>query len=148
MIIWGTRGREIKKGTGLFHCPQCDSERDYTKFRVSTYFTLYFIPLFPIRTHGEYVQCGGCKGQFKPEVLEYEPPSQSDRLLHTIRTDLENGTPLEMARTKLVNQGAAPDVAARMITAAAGDKTARCAACNLSFVTGIDRCSACGEALA
>ena len=36
-----------------------------------TWFTLYFLPIFPIGTKGYYVECQECAGTFKPEVLAY-----------------------------------------------------------------------------
>lgn len=70
MIIWGWKSREKRIGTGSFYCLSCGAENDYTHYRVSQYFTLYFIPLFPMSTLGEYVQCSRCTRQFAPEVLD------------------------------------------------------------------------------
>jgi hypothetical protein len=147
MIIWGSRGREIEQASGQFHCPQCESEQRYQHLRVATSFTLYFIPLFETEHHGDYIKCGQCNGQFKPAVLEYKPPSQAERVLHSIRADLENGTPVQMARTKLLNAGVEAAVAEKLVSVAAGDKQARCGACDLSFVEGVVRCSMCGGSL-
>jgi hypothetical protein len=69
MIIWGSRAREKQISTGTFHCPSCRASSAYSHQRVSRYFTLYFIPLFPTDTLGEYVRCMRCAGQFKPLVL-------------------------------------------------------------------------------
>jgi len=44
MIIWGWKSREKRIGTGSFYCLSCGAENDYTHYRVSQYFTLYFIP--------------------------------------------------------------------------------------------------------
>lgn len=147
MIIWGSTGREIEKQSGQFHCPQCDSEENYKQLRVATYFTLYFIPLFETAHHGDYVQCRRCKGQFNPAVLEYKPPSPAERMLHSIRIDLENGTPVEMARTKLLNAGVEQDVANKLVEVAAGEKQTRCGTCNITFIEGVARCSVCGSSL-
>ncbi len=147
MIIWGWRGREIEQASGQFHCPQCESEQPYQHLRVATYFTLYFIPLFETTHHGDYVKCRRCNGQYKTAVLDYEPPSHVERLLGSVRSDLESGTPIEMARTKLLNANVGPEVADKLVTFAAGDKLVRCGACNLSFVEGVARCSACSGPL-
>ena len=74
MIIYGSRNREKELGTGHFHCPKCDDERDYVHKRVARYFTLFFIPLFPIKTVGEYGECQGCGRAFKPLVLQGAVP--------------------------------------------------------------------------
>lgn len=147
MIIWGSRGREIETDSGRFHCPQCDAERHYTLIRVATYFTLYFIALFETQHHGDYVRCDRCHGQFRPEVLDYEPPSSGERALQSVRADLDGGTPLQMARTKLVNAGVEPEVAQRLVAAAAGEPTNVCVTCDLTYVKDVPRCSGCGATL-
>jgi hypothetical protein len=69
VIIWGARNREKRMAEGRFFCPHCRQEAPYHAMRVSKYFTLYFIPLFPIQKLGEYVRCVLCQTNFKPEVL-------------------------------------------------------------------------------
>jgi hypothetical protein len=73
MIIWGSTGKEKEIAAGRFFCPRCMAQCGYRHIRVSNYFTLYFIPLFPTETLGDYVQCRQCLGQFKPEVLRIPP---------------------------------------------------------------------------
>lgn len=69
MIIWGSRARQKQIGTGTFYCPKCRRDSTYSHLRVSRYFTLYFIPLFPTQTLGEAVACQTCAGQFNPTIL-------------------------------------------------------------------------------
>lgn len=69
MIIWGSKARQKALGTGSFYCPGCRDHTGYTHLRVSRYFTLYFIPLFPTATLGELVRCDRCNGDYKPAVL-------------------------------------------------------------------------------
>jgi len=71
MIIFGTRGRLIKKGEGNFYCPSCKETQEYQLKRSASYFTLFFIPLFQIRNHGEIVECQNCKTIYKPDILNY-----------------------------------------------------------------------------
>jgi hypothetical protein len=52
-----------------------------------------------------------------------------------------------MARTKLANAGIEPEVAERLVAAAAEDGQRTCNTCNLSFVRSVLRCSACGASL-
>jgi hypothetical protein len=147
MIIWGWRGREIEQTSGQFYCPQCDSEQNYQHLRVATYFTLYFIPLFETEHHGDYVQCRTCRGQFKLEVLDYKPPSNVERMLLAIRSDLISGTPIQMGKTKLLHAGIEEEVAEKIISAVAGENQRRCSSCNLTFVKEVSRCSSCGANL-
>lgn len=73
MIIWGWRNRDIQVAAGTFFCPGCQAHSAYTLQRVSRYFTLYFIPLFPTQTHGEYVSCLRCRGNYRTSVLSLTP---------------------------------------------------------------------------
>ncbi len=70
MIIYGTRGREVVIDGGEFHCPNCDREEEYDLMAIKTYFTLYFIPIFPVSTAGTFVKCLACEGEFKESVLD------------------------------------------------------------------------------
>ena len=71
MIIFGSRGRIVKKAEGNFYCPNCREDREYQKKRSASYFTLFFIPLFQIRNHGEFIECQHCKSKYQPGILEY-----------------------------------------------------------------------------
>jgi hypothetical protein len=73
MIIWGSRAREKQIATGTFYCPSCHASGAYSHQRIARYFTLYFIPLFPTETLGEYIRCMRCSGEFKPVVLTMTP---------------------------------------------------------------------------
>lgn len=79
MIIWGSRGMTSVKGSGKFHCFSCGSEQDYVLKKVEKYFTLYFIPLFPLETLGEYVECKQCRNTFNPKALNYDPQAENAR---------------------------------------------------------------------
>lgn len=73
LIIWGTRGVESVIKQGRFFCPTCGPETRFRQKRVRRFFTLYFIPLIPLDTVGQFVECGSCAGTFKVEVLSYDP---------------------------------------------------------------------------
>lgn len=69
MIIFGTRGITSTLKEGTFSCPQCESNQAYRHRQVRKFFTLYFIPLIPLDTAGDYVECQRCKGTFVSRVL-------------------------------------------------------------------------------
>ena len=69
MIVWGSRDREKKLGAAPFFCPSCGRDGTATHFKQARYFTLYFIPLFPIHTYGEFVRCDACSATFDPGIL-------------------------------------------------------------------------------
>lgn len=70
MIIFGTRGVPFTIKSGDFHCPQCNRSETFRHRKVTEFFTLYFIPLIPLGSAGEYVECNTCKGTFVPRILE------------------------------------------------------------------------------
>lgn len=69
MIVYGYKGKETEVGHGQFFCSICKKIRQYRKIRISRYFTLFFIPLFPYKTLAEYIECQGCFSGLKLEVL-------------------------------------------------------------------------------
>jgi tellurite resistance protein len=79
MIIWGSKAITGKTGGGNFNCPMCAAPKPFEQKRVRRFFTLYFIPLFPTSTLGEYVECTGCQGTFEPAVLNYDPSVASQQ---------------------------------------------------------------------
>jgi uncharacterized tellurite resistance protein B-like protein len=79
MIIWGSKGITGKTGSGDFNCPICAGPQKFEQKRVRRFFTLYFIPLFPTSTLGEYVECGSCQGTFDPEILNYDPSADTQQ---------------------------------------------------------------------
>jgi hypothetical protein len=148
MIIWGSRNREIELSSGQFHCPKCDTTRQYKRKRVARYFTLYFIPLFQIENLGEFVQCQFCHQTYKPEVLNYKPPSPAERLLLAVRSELETGIPIHMVRQKLVANGTDQETANKITDLAAGGVQVKCPKCGFSYLGTIKFCANCGSSLA
>jgi len=73
LIIWGSTSRDKVLGQGMFGCPNCRQTTPFTHKKVQRYFTLYFIPLFPIGTIAEFVECGQCGGNFQASVLQQIP---------------------------------------------------------------------------
>lgn len=79
MIIWGSKGVTGTTGGGTFNCPVCAASQPYEQKRVRRFFTLYFIPLFPTSTLGEYIECRACEGTFETDILNYDPGLQSQQ---------------------------------------------------------------------
>lgn len=76
MIIWGTRTMNSNSGEGMFFCPRCNMKKSYVHYQVNRWFTLYFIPLIPLGSVGEFVECKGCAATWAPEVLRLAPPRE------------------------------------------------------------------------
>ncbi|HEY4238423.1 MAG TPA: zinc ribbon domain-containing protein [Kofleriaceae bacterium] len=75
LIIFGRRNRAGVVRRGSFNCPRCGPGRDFEHKKVTRWFTLYFIPVIPLGTAGEYVQCRACGGTFGPEALRLALPN-------------------------------------------------------------------------
>ena len=69
MILWGSKNREKKLASVPFFCPSCGRDGTATHFKQARYFTLYFVPLFPIHTYGEFVRCDACQATFDTGIL-------------------------------------------------------------------------------
>lgn len=76
MIIWGSRTRFSKTDEGTFYCPQEQGDRPFEKKMAKQWFTLYFIPVFPMNEIGEVIECQTCKAQFNPQVLSLPTSTQ------------------------------------------------------------------------
>jgi Ni,Fe-hydrogenase I cytochrome b subunit len=60
MIIFGSRSRSALVGVLFFACTLCGSTAAQRLHRLRTWFTLFFVPVFPFG-HGRYVlQCAYC----------------------------------------------------------------------------------------
>jgi len=69
-IIFGWKSRYIKEDKGVFVCPQCEAMRKYNKKSIQSWFTLFFLPIFPVgKKEDQHVECNQCEKTFYPEVL-------------------------------------------------------------------------------
>lgn len=92
MLIYGYRNKEIEKGTGMFDCPQCREQRVYKRKHLVRYFTLFFIPLFPLGKVGEYLECQTCNITFSPDWF------YSGALLNEAESHSQSTSPLSPAQ--------------------------------------------------
>lgn len=70
MIIWGWRAIKKTIGTGVFYCPREGGDRNYVHKSARRFFTIFFIPLIPLKELGEFVECESCKNTYYPDVLQ------------------------------------------------------------------------------
>lgn len=75
MIIYGSKGVTKTLNRGSFDCPFCCAPRQYLLRSIRTYFTLYFIPLFPVGSGQRFVECGSCSQTFDVAVLAGGAPA-------------------------------------------------------------------------
>lgn len=78
-IMWGTRpmSKNYGRTSKLFTCTNCHNETEYNIVAHKVFFTLYFIPTFPLKIDRR-LECPICgygfdvpKENFK-EILKYE----------------------------------------------------------------------------
>lgn len=83
MIILGTTVLNFKKDEGEFFCPVCREQREYKLKTARQFFTVYFIPVIPLNSVGEFVQCNACRQKFDNQVLEYDPEVERRELIES-----------------------------------------------------------------
>jgi len=116
LLIFGVRTRAKKVGEGDFFCPRCGVDRHYLLQRMRRWFTLFFIPVFPVgTTTGEHVRCDTCGGTFVTAVL---------------------ATPTSAALAENLRSAMRVAAAAMLRAGVAGDPTARQAAVSAVLSTG------------
>ena len=81
LIIFGLRVfyRTIAQGT--FHCRRCGGDRQYRHRAGRRWFTLFFLPVIPLTTVGEHVQCTTCRTHYVTEVLSQPTTAQMQAAL-------------------------------------------------------------------
>ena len=60
--------------SGTFQCPNCKDNKDYQKKYVQNWFTLYWIPIFPVgEKNDEHIECDACSNIYHTDVIDYKP---------------------------------------------------------------------------
>jgi hypothetical protein len=137
MIVWGTTGLTKTIDGGHFYCPQCEEvDVHYLEKSVRTWFTLYWIPI-------SFVECEECGGQYKLDVLNVKPPTESERFMNKLFRSLEEGMSLNRAKEKLAEIGMDQKSAEGWIETFTKDDTWECAPCHEQFVGSVKRCPIC-----
>lgn len=70
MLIIGSTQLTFTKGTGTFHCPNCNHSNSYRWRHKREFLTVYFVPLIPLQKVGEFVECAACRQTFDTKVAE------------------------------------------------------------------------------
>jgi hypothetical protein len=76
MIIWGFRIVYRMLSSGVFLCPEEGAERPYSLKSGQRFFTLFFIPLIPLKKIGNIVECQHCKSKYQESVLQLASAAQ------------------------------------------------------------------------
>ncbi len=68
IIIVGTRGRTVHDSSGQATtsiCRHCSELVSFAPVRRKRYFTIFFIPLFPLEKGQAAIQCPNCKTMYQ-----------------------------------------------------------------------------------
>src|SRR5439155_12352622 len=133
IIIWGSRGLSKTVAHGEFECPRCGRTSEYSVIQVREWFTLYWIPVFPIGSAKRYVECRRCGGTFDEEVL-HNRPSKNSQALNRVHRDLEEGESLEEGEEELRRAGVSADEAHDAIVEMARGDNWRCEQCGRHYL--------------
>ena len=69
-LLFGLRTIRKSISTGLFSCPRCMCDRNFTRQALRRFVTIFFIPLIPVKRTGEVIHCMSCQGDFTVESLD------------------------------------------------------------------------------
>lgn len=75
MIIFGWGNRQSVVSEGNFECPVCCSTTQYNQLRSRRWFTLFFIPVFPISQSQDSIQCRNCQSVMPMQAFSDQSPT-------------------------------------------------------------------------
>lgn len=70
LFIWGWKARMKTIGQGIFYSPAAGQDAPYRMVEARRWFTLFFIPLIPLKVLGTYVECQLTGATYDPAVLQ------------------------------------------------------------------------------
>lgn len=70
MLIWGWRGRKKTLSEGVFYSPALGHDGQYRLIEMRRWFTLFFIPIIPLKVLGTFVECQESGATYDPRILE------------------------------------------------------------------------------
>jgi zinc-ribbon family len=101
LIIFGLRVfyRTIAQGT--FHCRRCGGDRPYRHRAGRRWFTLFFVPIIPLSSVSEHVQCMNCRTRYVTDALRQPTTAQMQTALRAAM--LRSGDPASpLARQRAI----------------------------------------------
>ena len=104
-ILFGTKGRAIETDSGQFHCPNCNIKEEYGKKYVQDWFTLFFIPIFPISgKKNDHIECKKCESIYHTDVIDYKPALSDKEMESEYEKALKNVLCLMILADKKVEE--------------------------------------------
>ena len=90
-ILFGTKDRAVETDRGQFYCPNCNVKKDYGKKFVQDWFTLFFIPIFPISgKKNDHIECKECQSIYHLDVIDYKPALNDEEMESEYQKALKN----------------------------------------------------------
>ena len=134
------------KETGKFYCPHCaEMDVPFRHQSAREWFTLYFIPVFPIGGHQEYIECGRCGNTYTTVVLDLVPPTEDDLFLRRCYERLDQGQSLETVEAEMGENGRTGEQAVAMLDGMTRGKVWECERCDAHYLKGVKKCRVCKE---
>lgn len=69
-ILMGETEKKSPVKRGLFDCPICQSQQDYSHYNANAYFTIFGLSVAKLNSISDYLSCDGCSSCFSPQLLE------------------------------------------------------------------------------
>ncbi|CAN5772915.1 TerB family tellurite resistance protein [soil metagenome] len=70
LVIFGFRIRYRTTGRIEFFCPRCGGDRTGLQRSARRWFTIFWIPVIPLNSVGELVECTECHTRYEPDVTD------------------------------------------------------------------------------
>jgi uncharacterized tellurite resistance protein B-like protein len=69
LLIFGITVRYRTISEGRFYCPHEGGDRSYRRRQARRWFSLFFLPIIPLKVLGEFIECNACGSTYDVDVL-------------------------------------------------------------------------------
>ncbi len=104
LIIFGLRIRFRTIEVIQFFCPRCGGDRQGALRAARRWFTVFWVPLVPLKEVGRVVECGTCQSRFEPAVADQPTTADLSEVLRNA---------VRVLTAMIVRTGEADDAAMR-----------------------------------
>ncbi|MBT7442975.1 MAG: hypothetical protein HN790_03305 [Methylococcales bacterium] len=66
LLLAGIKSITKTHEEGQFYCATCDSQQPFKHLKIREFGTLFFMPIFPMGTVDEYLECSSCFANYLP----------------------------------------------------------------------------------
>lgn len=75
MVIFGWRSRQFVVSEGNFDCPVCGNATQFNQLSSRTWFTLFFVPVFPVSQSRDAILCRHCQSVMPMAAFSDQTPT-------------------------------------------------------------------------